>query len=104
MTEKGVNRLQELSFIIVTTLQGIFIFIPAVLLSWSIVWWIPFILSISATPSVYVKMKYRQQSWQVEKTQASLNRHLNLYQRVLIGPEYAKDLRIFQVQNFLFNR
>ena len=104
LTEKGVNRLQELSFIIVTTLHGIFIFIPAVLLSWSITWWIPFILSISAIPSVYVEMKYRQQSWQVEKTQASLNRYLNLYQRVLIGPEYAKDLRIFQVQNLLFNR
>ncbi len=104
LTEKGVNRLQELSFIIVTTLHGIFIFIPAVLLSWSIAWWIPFILSISAAPSVYVELKYRQQSWQVEKTQASLNRYLNLYQRVLIGSEYAKDLRIFQVQNLLFNR
>jgi ATP-binding cassette subfamily B protein len=104
LTEKGVTGLKELSFIIVTTLHGIFIFIPAVLLSWSIAWWIPFVLSISVAPSVYVEMKYRQQSWQVEKTQASLNRYLNLYQRVLIGPEYAKDLRIFQVQNLLVNR
>ena len=104
LTEKGVNRLQELSFIIVTTLNGIFILIPAVLLSWSIAPWIPLILCISVAPSVYVEMKYRQQSWQVEKTQANLNRYLNLYQRLLMSSEYAKDLRIFEVQNLLFNR
>lgn len=38
LTEKGVERLKQLSFIIITTLNGFFIFIPAVSLSGSIAW------------------------------------------------------------------
>ena len=104
LTEKGVERLKQLSFIIISTLNGFFIFIPAVLLSGSIAWWVPLILFTCAAPSVYVEFKYRKQSWQVEETQAAVNREMNLYKDVLIGEAYAKELRLFHLQPLLLER
>ena len=41
LAEQGIERLKHLSFIIVTSLNGFFVFIPAVLLSSAIAWWVP---------------------------------------------------------------
>ena len=104
LTEKGVERLEHLSFIIITTLNGFFIFVPAVLLSGSIAWWIPLILFTAAAPSVYVELRYRKQSWKVEETQAGIARQMNLYKNVLVGEAYAKELRLFSLQSLLLDR
>lgn len=104
LSEQGIERLKHLSFIIVTTLNGFFILIPAVLLSGAIALWIPGILFISTAPSVYVELKYRKQSWKVESTQAGVVRQMNLYKNVLMGEAYAKELRLFGLQPLLLNR
>jgi ATP-binding cassette subfamily B protein len=59
LSEQGVQRLQQLSFIIIASLNGFFAFVPAVILSGSITWWVPLILFTSAAPSVYVELKYQ---------------------------------------------
>ncbi|GAA6621922.1 ABC transporter ATP-binding protein [Scytonema sp. NUACC26] len=104
LTEKGVQRLRELIFRLVQTLQGILIFIPAVVLSGALTWWIPLILLLCTTPAAYVDLKYRKQSWRVEKTQASLAREMDLYKTVLIGETYAKEVRLFHLQTVLLER
>ncbi|MBD2501127.1 ABC transporter ATP-binding protein [Anabaena azotica] len=104
LAEKGVQKLEQLSFIMITTLNGIFILIPSILLSWSITWWIPLILLASLIPAIYVELKYRKQCWEVENTQASINREMNLYKDVLMGDSYAKELRLFHLQNLLLER
>jgi ATP-binding cassette subfamily B protein len=104
LTEKGINRLEELSFILITTLNGFFIFVPAVLLSSSIALWIPLILFTSAAPSVYFDLKYRKQSWRTEETQAGITRRMDLYKNVLTGELYAKEIRLFSLQTLLFSR
>ncbi|QXE25812.1 ABC transporter related [Richelia sinica FACHB-800] len=85
-------------------MHGFFLLIPAILLSGSIAWWIPLILFTSATPAIYVELTYRKKSWEVEETQASLVRQMNLYRDVLVGEAYAKELRLFQLQPLLLNR
>ena len=104
LTEKGINRLEELSFILITTLNGFFIFVPAVLLSTSIARWIPLILFTSAAPSVYFDLKYRKQSWRTEETQAGIARQMDLYKNVLTGELYAKEIRLFSLQTLLLSR
>ncbi|MCW5314430.1 ATP-binding cassette domain-containing protein [Nostoc sp. KVJ3] len=104
LTEKGVQRLPELCLRLVTMLEGIFIFIPAILLSVSLAWWIPLILFSCATPAMYVERKYRKQVWRVEKTQASVLREMNLYKTVLTGETYAKEIRLFSLQPLLLER
>lgn len=104
LAKKGIDRLKELSLILVTTLNGIFIFIPAVLLSISLDWRIPLILIAASAPAIYYELMYREKSWRVEKTQAWFNRQMDLYQNVLIGETYAKELRLFDLQDLLLNR
>ncbi|PHJ69056.1 ABC transporter [Nostoc linckia z18] len=104
LTEKGVQRLPELCIRLLSLLQGIFIFIPAVLLSMSLAWWVPLILFSCVTPVMYVEMKYRKQSWRVERTQASVAREMNLYKTVLTGETYAKEIRLFSLQPLLLER
>ncbi len=104
LSEQGVQRLQQLSLILITSLNGFFAFIPAVIISGSIAWWIPLILFISATPSIYVELKYQKRSWKVEKTQAGIVREMNLYKNVLTTPVYAKEIRLFRLQTFLLER
>ncbi|MEH2052026.1 ABC transporter ATP-binding protein [Nostoc sp.] len=104
LTEKGVQRLPELCLRLVTLLEGIFIFIPAILLSASLAWWVPIILFSCVTPVMYVQMKYRKQAWGVERTQASVLREMNLYKTVLTGEIYAKEIRLFSLQPLLLER
>ncbi|MDZ7952451.1 ABC transporter ATP-binding protein [Nostoc sp. DedQUE09] len=104
LTEKGVQRLPELCLRLVTMLEGIFIFIPAILLSVSLAWWIPLILFSCVTPVMYVQVKYRKQAWGVERTQASVLREMNLYKTVLTGETYAKEIRLFSLQPLLLER
>lgn len=104
LTEKGVQRLPELCMRLVTMLEGVFIFIPAILLLVSLAWWVPLILFSCVTPVMYVQMKYRKQVWGVERTQASVLREMNLYKTVLTGETYAKEIRLFSLQTLLLER
>ena len=104
LTEQGVQRLKELSVRLLQIIQGIFLFIPTVLLSGSLAWWVPLILFSCATPGIFVEMKYRKQSWRVEKTQAPVAREMNLYKTVLIGETFAKELRLYGLQSLLLER
>jgi len=104
LSEQGVQRLRQLSMIMISTLNGIFMLLPSVLLSGAITWWVPLVLISTTVPSVYVELKYRKQSWRVEKTQATLARERNLYKEVLMGERYAKELRLFDLQSLLLLR
>jgi ATP-binding cassette subfamily B protein len=104
LTEKGVQRLQRLSMIVAATLMGIFTFVPSVLLSASIAWWVPLILLASSIPSIFVEMKHHKKSWRVEETQAGLTREMDIYAKVLTGEAYAKEMRLFSLQSILLQR
>lgn len=104
LTEKGVQRLQQLSFIVAATLVGVFIFVPSLLLSVSIGWWVPPVLLLSSIPSIFVEMRHHKKSWRVEETQAGLTREMNVYAKVLTGEAYAKELRLFSLQPILLER
>jgi ATP-binding cassette subfamily B protein len=104
LTHKGMQRLQRLSFIVAATLMGVFIFVPSVLLSSSIAWWVPLILLASSTPSIFVEMKHHKKSWRVEETQAGITREMDIYAKLLTGEAYAKEVRLFSLQSILLER
>jgi ATP-binding cassette subfamily B protein len=62
LTEKGLGRIQRLSFIIAATFVGVFTFIPSVIVSASIGWWVPLVLIASAAPSIFVEMRHHRKS------------------------------------------
>ncbi|MEA5498695.1 ABC transporter ATP-binding protein [Limnoraphis robusta] len=104
LAEKAVERLQTLTMLLGIGLMGIFMLIPAVAVSFTIVWWVPLIVLFASAPAIYVKLYYVRKSWDIEKTQASAHREMQLYKQMLIAPEYAKELRLFGLQNLLLGR
>lgn len=104
LSEQGVQRMQHLSLLLTNGLNSFFIFVPTVLLASSIAWWVPVVLFTTVAPSIYVDMKYHKQSWEVEATQASTAREMNLYKNVLVGEIYAKEVRLFSLQALLLER
>ncbi|MDJ0703395.1 MAG: ABC transporter ATP-binding protein [Leptolyngbyaceae cyanobacterium MO_188.B28] len=104
LTNKGIQRIQRLSFIVAATLVGVFLFIPSVAVSISIAWWVPLVLMAASIPSIRVEMKYHKKSWRVEETQAGVTREMDIYSKVITGEAYAKEVRLFSLQSVLLNR
>ncbi|MEP0921840.1 ABC transporter ATP-binding protein [Leptolyngbya sp. FACHB-711] len=102
--EKSLSKLQEITFKLLELLIGMLRFLPSVLLSASIAWWVPIVLVIGFAPSFYVDMKHHNKSWRVEETQAALSRQMEIYAKVLTEDTYAKELRLFSLQSILLQR
>jgi ATP-binding cassette, subfamily B, bacterial len=72
MANKGIQRVQRLSFIVAATLVGVFIFIPSVLVSTSIGWWVPPVLMLSSIPSTVIEVKYNKKAGELKKPRLAL--------------------------------
>lgn len=104
LAKTGVSKIQQLAFTLSMTITGIFIFIPSISLAATIAWWVPVLMLISSSPSIYIKRKYSRIIWRVQKQQAKITREMNLSARVLTGEEYAKELRLFGLQELWLKR
>ena len=104
LAKTGVFKIQQLAFTISMTITGIFIFIPSIGLAAAIAWWVPVVMLISSCPSIYIQRKYSKIIWRVQRKQAKISREMNLSARVLTGEEYAKELRLFGLQELWLKR
>jgi ATP-binding cassette, subfamily B, bacterial len=104
LAKTGVKQVQQLAFSITMTLTGIFTFVPSIGLAATIAWWVPLLMLFSSSPSIYLERKYSKLIWRVQKKQAKITREMNLSARVLSGEEYAKELRLFGLQQLWLDR
>lgn len=104
LAKSGVSKIQQLAFTLSMTITGIFIFIPSIGLAAAIAWWVPLLMLISSSPSIYTQRKYSRIIWRVQRKQAKISREMNLSARVLTGEEYAKELRLFGLQELWLKR
>ncbi|MEM6717035.1 MAG: ABC transporter ATP-binding protein, partial [Cyanobacteria bacterium P01_C01_bin.147] len=104
LTEKGLGRVQRLSFIVAATFVGVFTFVPSVLVSASIGWWVPLTLIASAAPSIFVEIRHHRKSWRVEETQSGISRKMGIYSKAITSPDFAKEIRLFSLQGVLLDR
>ncbi|TAF51105.1 MAG: ABC transporter ATP-binding protein, partial [Oscillatoriales cyanobacterium] len=104
LAKTGVKQVQQLAFTISMTITGICIFIPSIGLAASIAWWVPVAIVVSSLPSIHIERKYLKIIWRVQKKQAKITREMNLSATVLTGEEYAKELRLFGLQELWLKR
>lgn len=104
LTEKGLVRMQRLAMIVVFIMMGVFTFIPSILVSYSIVWWVPALLLAAAIPSAFVEIRYNKKSWRVEETQAGVTRKMGIFAKTITEAAYAKEVRLFSLQQVLLDR
>ena len=104
LATSGISRLGHLSNIVGNLITGIFGFIPIFLLSLAIAWWVPLVILLFAVPSLVVQIRFEEESWSVERGQTGNVRRVKIYEDVLTQAEYAKELRLFQLQSFFLDR
>ncbi len=104
MAQQTIPRLQGLAVTVGNLLKGLFAFVPVFVLSFSITPWVPLVIFATAVPSIIAQAHYERRAWDVEFTQAPRYRRMDLQGRVLTGPEYAKELRLFGLQGLFLSR
>ncbi len=104
LATSGIPRMSFLSNIAGNLIVGTLGFIPIFLLSFAIAWWVPIVIIIFAAPSIVVQIRFEEESWGVERAQAGTVRNMGISESVLTQPQYAKELRLFQLQSFFLDR
>jgi ATP-binding cassette, subfamily B, bacterial len=102
--QQAIPRLQGLSMTLGNLLNGLFAFAPVFLLSFSIAWWVPLVIFATAVPSILAQARYEKRTLDMEFSQAPRYRRMDLQGRVLTGPEYATELRLFGLQELFLSR
>lgn len=102
--EDGSLRLQQLANIAQNLMTGLFTFVPVLLLSLQIGWWVPALLALTSAPSIRTQLRYEERGWSLEQVNAPSYRRMALYDRTLTGSEYASELRLYGLRSLFLTR
>jgi ATP-binding cassette, subfamily B, bacterial len=104
LAERGAQNLKEFSYVLISSLNGFLIFLPAVLVSASIAWWIPIIILLTSIPKLIIEPRYRILSWSIEETQVESIRQLDIYYNIILSEVFAKEVRILSIQPIILEK
>ncbi|RQS62998.1 ABC transporter ATP-binding protein [Burkholderia sp. Bp8963] len=80
---------------------GAVMIVPILFLTGQTAWWIPFLMLAGMVPTVLFRARAERESWNVQEHHAATFNQLRILERILTQPEFAKDLRIYRMQNRL---
>lgn len=104
LAEGSVPRLKQLGTVVTNLTTGLFVFLPVAILAWSIAWWVPLLIFVSSAPAILTQMRYENMAWSVEEAQAGTARRMKIAERMLMGEEYAKEMRLLRLQPLILER
>jgi len=104
LADQGVESLWRLATSIGRMMVGLFAFAAALAFTARIAWWVPFVLFSTALPAVVIQGRTEDRSWEVEKSQAENVRQMKLNERLLLTETYAKEVRLFRLQDLFLPR
>lgn len=80
---------------------GAMMLVPVALLTANIAWWIPCLMLLGVVPMVRMRSRAERASWSVQENYAATFNELRVLERILLQPEFAKDLRMYHMQDRL---
>ena len=104
LAEGGTEHLWQLARGLGGLMVGVFAFVPALMLTFGISWWVPLLLFLSVLPAVVLQGRVENQSWGVEQSQASNERSKDLIERMILNETYAKEARLYSLHDVLLKR
>ncbi|KYF52050.1 hypothetical protein BE04_22895 [Sorangium cellulosum] len=104
LARRSLSSINELVHTSSYTLMGVLGMVPALVLAASLRWWIPLVVVSSMTPVLYAKATNERKSWDIETFHAATFNRLQLGERILTQQEFAKDLRLFSMQEWVLRR
>lgn len=104
LAEQSIPRMEQLVYVSTNFIIGIGVSIPVIVLAFGIAWWAPFIIFLSALPSIYAQTEYSNKAWSIEQGQADRVRRMRVCEQALTEAAYAKELRLFGLQFYFLER
>lgn len=104
LAQYGIPNLRHMIMLVSNFMMGAFSFLPIFLLAYSIAWWVPFLIFLTAFPSIFWQGRLEQKTWSLAEAQAETVRNKGIQEQFLTGQEYAKELRLYSLQQFFLSR
>jgi ATP-binding cassette subfamily B protein len=101
LAKQNIKLLSEYVSIFSQVLSVIFGLLSALMLGFSIIWWIPIVLLITMIPLMYVRTRVENKIWSAREHYADTFAKVDIYERILTTPEFSKDVRLYMFQGFL---
>lgn len=102
--KQNANDVSEYVSVTSQVLVMFFSLISALYLGFSIVWWMPIVLLVTMVPFIYFRTKIENKIWNTKVSHSHTFNQLNVYDRILTTTEFAKDLRLYNMQNPLLKK
>lgn len=100
----GIANLRYMIMMVSNFMMGAFSFLPIFLLAYSIAWWVPFLIFLTGFPSIFWQGRLEQKTWSLAEAQAETVRNKDIQEQFLTDQEYAKELRLYSLQQFFLSR
>lgn len=104
LAQKGISSLSYFADTLSLFMSGLFQLLPAIILTAALGWWVPILMLATLIPTILVRSRIDRHSWDIEASHASTLRERRLYEAMLGSPAYAKEVRLFRLQDFLLRR
>jgi ATP-binding cassette subfamily B protein len=104
LAHRSIPRYQQLDNCFASLIRGIFGTVPAILLGFTIAWWVPPLLCATVIPAGIVQFRLEGKVWNAEATLAESRRRQLLVEEVITRPAFAKDVRLFSFGALLIGR
>ena len=96
---KPVKIVNNVFFLVQYFLAIIILSVLLVSLHWSIA----IVLLVATLPNGFIRLKYADKLYKWQNTNTQNERKASYFSRVLTGDVFAKELRLFQLQNYFIN-
>ncbi|MCL2793878.1 MAG: ABC transporter ATP-binding protein/permease [Microbacteriaceae bacterium] len=98
--KQAMDQSAQLVWSFMTLLQSAVGLVPMLGLALTVGRWFPVILVVGMVPSMYVQLKFDRLMWRLEENFSGMRQRIDAISNVAMEAEFAKDLRIFRMQQW----
>ncbi|MDP1658470.1 MAG: ABC transporter ATP-binding protein [Methylotenera sp.] len=84
-------------------IMGALVVLFLLLLGFTLSWWVPPLLLLTAIPSAITRYKVVDASFRIEKSFADHYRRLSIQEKIITQPPYFKEVRLFGIKDYLLS-
>ncbi len=101
LATKASEEVSDLILHLHAVFSGVVTVAPILAFTWQTAWWIPVMILTGMIPTIVLRARAERESWDVREHHAATFNELRLLDRIFTQPEFAKDLRMYRMQERL---
>lgn len=93
----GQTGYRQLTWGMFSTVTGLLSLVPLIAVLGTVAWWMPLVTLLAIAPGIWMTIMLPRLEWREREKLAQDERKRDLYYQMVTFPEYARDLRLFQM-------